>query len=104
MDYWDFTLAKHLYNAFNKHVEPAVTDWLYGEYDEEKLKQFQVAYSVPGVRDYLDYLLDRRSDQEYLRRYGMDYSDIHDPRKLRQTGSGSRVISNVSSNVSSLYD
>lgn len=104
MDFWDFTLAKHTYNAFKQHVEPAITDWLYGEYDEEKLRQFQVAYAIPGVRDYLDYLLDRRSDQEYLRRYGMDYSDIHDPRKLRQTGSGSRVISNVSSNVSSLYD
>lgn len=104
MDYWDFTPAKYMYNAFKQHVEPAVSDWLYGEYDEEKLRQFQIAYAIPGVRNYLDYLLDRRADQEYLSRYGMDYTDIHDPRKLRQTRSGSSVISSVSSNVSRLYE
>lgn len=82
-------------------------DWLYGEYDERKLRQFEILHRVPGVSDYMDYLLDKRSDEEYLRHNGMDYSDIHDPRKLHQSASGSRftgdVINFVSRNVSRLY-
>lgn len=101
--YWDITPAKHLYDAFKRHVEPEVANWLYGDWDEEKYRTYTALNAVPGVSDYMDYLLDRRADEEYLRRYGMDYSDIHDPRKLRQTHSGSRMISSVSSNVSRLY-
>lgn len=109
-DFWSLS-GQWEHSLFGAFVEPLVKDWLYGEYDEEKLKQFQIAYSVPGVRNYMDYLLDSRADQEYLRRYGMDYSDIHDPRKLRQTRSGAavvstgyRAISSVSSNVARLYE
>lgn len=81
--------------------------WLYGDWNEEKLRKFQIAYAIPGVRDYMDYLLDRRADQEYLNRYGMDYTDIHDPRKLRTSGSYPRVVGSVyrmvSRNIDKLY-
>lgn len=55
----------------------------------------------------MDYKLDLRSDEEYLRRYGMSYEDVHDPRKLRQVSSGSRLygtaLNYVSKNVDKLY-
>lgn len=68
-------------------------EWLYGEYDEEKLQQFNFWYQVPVVHQYFDYLLDLRADREYMRRYQLDPSDVHDPRKLKSTNSGSRFIS-----------
>lgn len=98
------------YLAFERAVkrgDQSVQNWLYGSYDEQKLNHFTALYSVPGVRQYFDYLLDKRADQEYLRRYDMSYSDIHDPRKLRQVGSGSSMISHsynmVSKNIHRLY-
>lgn len=82
-------------------------DWLYGEWDEDKLRQYEFLHHFPFIGDYMDYLLDIRADREYLERHGMDYSDIHDPRKLRETSSGSRLAGNVlnfvSSNVTRLY-
>lgn len=82
-------------------------EWLYGPWSEEKYRTYKFLNIVPGVRDYMDYLLSVRSDEEYLRRYGMDYSDIHDPRKLSQTGSfqnlGRSSVSYVSSNIKRLY-
>lgn len=81
---------------------------MYGEYDEDKLGQFEFLHNLPLVGDYMDYLLDRRADEEYMERYGLSYDDIHDPRKLRQTASGSRFIGGtlnfVSDNVKRLYD
>ena len=83
------------------------SDWLYGDWNEEKFKQYEILHAVPGISNYMDYLLDYRADQEYLRRYGMDYTNIHDPRKLRQTNSSARTVNFglnfVSSNVSHLY-
>lgn len=94
-------------HVWGRKVDNAVSEWLYGEWNEKKLQQFEMAYAVPGVRDYLDYLLDKRADEEYLRRYGMSYSDIHDPRKLRQVSSSSSMMSRgyhmISRNVDSLY-
>lgn len=82
------------------------TEWLYGEYDEQKLTQFELLYHTP-FGAYMDYKLDLRSDEEYLRRYGMSYEDVHDPRKLRQVSSGSRLygtaLNYVSKNVDKLY-
>lgn len=81
--------------------------WLYGGYDEGKLRQFEILHNIPVVGNYMDYLLDYRVDREYLNRYGMDYSDVHDPRKLRSVGSGSAfygsAVNFVSKNVSRLY-
>lgn len=84
-------------------VDDKVSEWLYGEWDEGKYKTFRTLYAVPGIRDYFDYLLDNRRDQEYFRRYGMDYSHIHDPRKLYSISSYGRVVNYVSRNVNKLY-
>lgn len=82
-------------------------EWLYGEWNEDKLKTYEALNRVPVFSDYMDYILDQRSDSEYMARYGLGYSDIHDPRKLKQTSSGSVFIGNsinfVSRNVSRLY-
>lgn len=95
------------YGVAGKQLEDKFADWLYGDYDENKLRTFELLHNIPVIRNYMDYLLDRRADQEYLDRYGMDYSDVHDPRKLRQVSSGSQFIGAslnfVSSNVSKLY-
>lgn len=83
-----------------------VSRWLYGEWSKEKLRHYELLHQVPVLSGYMDYLLDIRADDEYLRRYGMDYSDIHDPRKLRQSSSGSRALGSVlqvSSNIAMLY-
>lgn len=84
-----------------------MSDWLYGEWNEDKLKKFEMMNNVPVLSNYMSYLLDRRADLEYLNRYGMDYSDIHDPRKLRQTSSGSSFVGSavnyISDNVKKLY-
>lgn len=91
-------------------VYDAVTNteqWLYGPWNKEKYDVYTRLNSFGPMRDYMDLLLDRRSDSEYLRRYGMDYSDIHDPRKLRQSSSTARVYGSsytmISRNVSRLY-
>lgn len=100
LDLWHMTPYGHF-------IEPHFKDWLYGGYDETKLRHFNILHNIPVFGDYMDYLLDSRADKEYLSRYGMDYSDIHDPRKLRSTGSGSRLVGSslnfVSKNVSRLY-
>lgn len=82
------------------------SEWLYGPWDKEKYETYKVLNIIPGVSHYMDYLLDVRADEEYLRRNGMDYSDIHDPRKLSQTGSEQslgRSALSVSKNVARLY-
>lgn len=88
-------------------TDNSFAEWLYGEYDEGKLSQFEFLYALPGVRDYFDYLLDVRADREYLNRNGLDYTDIHDPRKLRESSSGARMyghtINFVSDNIKKLY-
>lgn len=82
-------------------------EWLYGPWTKEKYETYKFLNIIPGISHYMDYLLDIRSDEEYLRRYGMDYTDIHDPRKLSQTGSsavvGGYAYRFVSKNIGSLY-
>lgn len=86
--------------------ENPFSEWLYGDYDKEKLRHFEMLYATP-LHYYMDYLLDRRSDEEYLNRYGMDYTDIHDPRKLKQVSSAAHALgftmNFVSDNVTRLY-
>lgn len=98
----------HLYRGVGSSIENATKEWLYGPWSKEKLGVFEALYAVPGVRHYMDYLLDIRANEEYLRRYGMDYSSLHDPRKLSQVRSGSSLVGYsynfVSKNVSKLYD
>lgn len=83
------------------------SDWLYGDYNETKLRQFTLLHNIPFVSNYMDYLLDLRANNEYLERYGMDYTDVHDPRKLSSVRSGSQLVGSslnfVSKNVDKLY-
>lgn len=107
--------SQWLNNSSKKNKDPEnwsiddnpVTDWLYGDWNEEKYKQYIALSIVPVVRDYMDAMLDLRADQEYLSRYGLSYTDLHDPRKLRTTGSFGRFVSSgvnfVSHNVEKLY-
>lgn len=80
-----------------------VSDWLYNDWSQEKYDQFVALYQIPGVHQYFDYLLDQRADAEYMDRNQLDWSDIHDPRKLRQTNSLGSVYNFVSSNIKRLY-
>lgn len=98
----------HLGVGFHHLNENKFSEWLYEDnWNETKLQQYELLNSIPIVSNYMDYLLSRRSDQEYLDRYGMDYTDIHDPRKLSQTSSASDVIRSglnfVSDNIKRLY-
>lgn len=107
--------AEILQQSSDKNKDPSnwstndnpLTDWLYGDWDETKYQQFLALHLVPVLSDYLDLMLDYRADQEYLNRYGLSYADIHDPRKLRTSGSFGRFVSSgmnfVSSNVKDLY-
>lgn len=89
-------------DAFNHPKE-----WLYGPWTKEKYDAYKILNTIPGIFHYMDYLLSVRSDEEYLGRYGMDYSDIHDPRKLGQTDSARALVGAtyhyVSSNIKRLY-
>lgn len=66
-------------------------DWLYSSWDESKYQTYKFLNMIPGVHQLMDYYLDVRADQEYFDRYQMDYTDIHDPRKLSQTSSAASV-------------
>lgn len=92
----------------NRPLKDQLKEWLYEDnYDWQKLKEFELLHNVPVVGDYMDYLLDLRAAEEYLDRYGMDPSDIHDPRKLPSVSSGSSFMRSglnfVSDNVKRLY-
>lgn len=118
MTYYGPSWAEDVYKGIKQNVdflmsirdnpkENQFSEWLYGPWDKEKYERYQMLNLIPGVSHYMDYLLDVRADNEYLHRYGMDYSNIHDPRKLRQTGSGTALggyaIHSVSKNVGRLY-
>lgn len=99
---WSF-----LWDRNAKKLDQQFTDWLYDDWSKEKYEEYKFLDQIPGIHQYMDYLLDIRSDNEYLERYGMDYSDIHDPRKLSQTGSAHGLTSFgqmvVSKNINRLY-
>lgn len=79
-----------------------LSEWLYADdWNEDKLRQFELMYHGP-MKDYMDYLLDLRADQEYLDRFGMEYTDIHDPRKLKSVGSAGRMYGSVVHYVSDM--
>lgn len=82
-------------------------EWLYGDWNESKYKTYLALDSIYPVHLWMDYLLDKRTTDEYLNRYGLDYTDIHDPRKLSTTGSAralsSYALNYVSRNLDKLY-
>lgn len=85
--------------------QQSFSQWLYDveHWSDEDWNKFYTLYSFPGTRNYIDYLYDKRADEEYLNRYGMSRSDVHDPRKLRSTRSMVGSINFVSDNVRRLY-
>ena len=105
--YGSFRRVKNLGHTLERMAPKLFDTWLYGSYSKEKYDMFTALYAVPYLHDYIDWRLDVRAAEEYMNRYNMDYSDIHDPRKLQSTGSQTRVIGNVynfvSKNVSRLY-
>lgn len=100
---WDF-----LWDRNSKKLDQQFTDWLYSNWSEQKYEDYKILDMVPGVHQYMDYLLDKRADSEYLSRYGMDFTDIHDPRKLSQTSSANSLYGfgyrMISKNIDSLYE
>lgn len=103
-------LGKFLYGEYERGAtfeDNFFSEWLYGPYDETKYKQYLAFHSVPVLGQYMDYLLDYRASSEYLNRYGLDWSNIHDPRKLAISGSGTALarigVNFVSKNVERLY-
>lgn len=87
-------------------LDKQFTEWLYGPVDQNKLTQLELLYKTP-LGPYMDYKLDLRKDSEYLARYGMTLSDVHDFRKLHQFDSGAAVLGGtlnfVSDNINRLY-
>lgn len=96
-----------LWDRNKPNLEQQFTDWLYSDWSEQKYEDYKILDMVPGVHHYMDYLLDVRADNEYLSRYGMDYSNIHDPRKLNQTSSANALYGMgyrmISKNIEKLY-
>lgn len=84
-------------------------DWLYSaeDWDTDDYYKFYMLYSLPVFSSYIDTLYDKRAQEEYFKRYGMDYSDVHDPRKLMFSNSARNLVSGsmnfVSRNLTRLY-
>lgn len=83
--------------------------FLDGEWSYDKQKAFSNLYnfSIGGwspFRNQFDSILDARNDQLYLDRYGLDYSDVKDPRKFVHGSSPVvHTLNFVSDNVKRLY-
>lgn len=89
-------------------LKDQLKSWLLDEpWSKEKYDEYQVLNQIPVVSNYMDYLLSVRADEEYLARYQMDYSDIHDPRKLSQTSAAASLAGSArvttSRNIDRLY-
>lgn len=87
-------------------------DWLNGQWSEDDQKAFDFLYdfNVLGYapfRSNFDDILNEKSWNSYSKRYGLDYSDIMDPRTFHnhfnQSSMASRTFAFVSSNVKRLY-
>lgn len=96
--------------SWMKEIYYGLTDtknWLYGPWNEEKYNTYLAFRNIPFFSNYMDYLLDQRRTAEYFKRNGMTYEDIHDPRKMFETNSGSSLygsaFSFVSKNITRLY-
>lgn len=83
-------------------------EWLYEDnWDRKKYRTFSLLDALPVVRDYNSMLLAYRQGEEYLNRYGLDYSDIHNPRNLHGSNESSAFLRSslnyVSKNIGKLY-
>lgn len=87
-----------------------VSEWLYEDnWSKGKYAVYLGAHGVPVVGQYFDWLLGMRQAQEYLDRYQLDWSDIHNPNRLPGGLSGSTSglmhggLNFVSDNFKRLY-
>lgn len=79
-------------------------NWLLNSgWNESKQNAFDNLYSYSLFRSQFDRILDKRDRDYYLYRYGMDYSNVRDPRKLTVTGNLGMALNFVSDNVKRLY-
>lgn len=95
-------------DLYDSATRNPIADWLYeDDWSKQKLAQYEALSLIKPIGAYFDWLLSVRSDEEYLSRYGMEYSDIHDPRKLSQVSSADRLLGStinfISSNIDRLY-
>lgn len=83
-------------------------EYLYGSWTENKYHQylFNKAF-IPLYGTYAEMKMAQRESKEYLNRYGLDYTDIHNPERLSETSATTRAYSAglnfVSSNITKLY-
>lgn len=97
-----------VYDYLNRQWNNSVT-WLYGEdsdgWTEKDQHDFEVMRTNPVMRWLMDSELDKRASREYMSRYNLDWSDVHDPRKVTATNSQAvfNSLNFVSSNVTRLY-
>lgn len=106
--------GEDVYNAYVPHHQEVTgfsdnnaENWVYHSesWEQKDYDLFAILYNLPIARQYLDYLYDKRSGQEYLKHHPVD---VHDPRRLPGATSsvasvGMSALNYVSSNVSRLY-
>lgn len=84
--------------------------FLDGEWTYEKQDAFNNLYNLnfagwSPFRNQFDAILDKRDNAQYMDRYGINWSDVKDPRKLSQSHNAPVVhsLNFVSSNIKRLY-
>lgn len=86
-------------------------EWLYsaaeGQWTQEDQDRFDMYYAMEPFKSYFDWVLDKQIREKVFNLYGIDYSDIHDPRNVIGAGNSGRALHNslnfVSDNVRRLY-
>lgn len=87
-----------------------ISQWLYEDnWTKGKYAIYLGSQGVPLVGTYFNWLLGMRQSQEYLDQNQLDWSDIHNPRKLPGGNEGNSAslfrggINFISDNVKRLY-
>lgn len=82
-------------------------DFLYDIKSKEQYDAISFLYAMPFFHQIIDWRMDTRATQEYMNRYGLDWSDLHDFRKLKNFGSQSSLVGSayqmISKNIEDLY-
>lgn len=84
-----------------------VKDWLLSPKDKAGTDFVQLLYATPLGKTYIDWLYSKRDTETYLERYGLEYTDIYDFRKLPSTGPAAvlygKSLNYVSRNIGRMY-
>lgn len=82
-------------------------DWYRSTWSKQKNSQYNLLKQIPGISWNIAIYEGNRSNESYLDRYDMDWSDVKSPNKLpgnASVGSGyARALNYVSSNLHKLY-